>query len=214
MKEITVLIVDDHMFLADGLCHILNQEDDIMVIGQAKNGEHSIELVNTLNPDIVLMDISMHDMDGVTATTLILKENKNCKIIALTMHDEPHLVHKMLKAGASGYVLKDSPYQEFINGIRSVNRGEVYLSPRIATLIIKSHYDNSIAATGNNLSSLTMREQEIFNFLIIGTGNQTVADSLSISVKTVLTHRRNLMSKLNCHSLSDLTRFAHNNLLK
>jgi DNA-binding NarL/FixJ family response regulator len=212
MKEIKIIIVDDHAFLADGLCHMLNQEDDIMVIGQANNGEHGIELVNTLNPDIVLMDISMCEIDGVTATSLILKENKNCKVIALTMHDEPYLVHEMLKAGASGYVLKDSPYQEFINGIRSVNSGEVYLSPRIATLIIKSHYKNYTDATGNTLSSLTKREREIFNFFVIGTDNQTVADSLSISVKTVLTHRRNLMSKLNCHSLSELTRFAHNNL--
>jgi DNA-binding NarL/FixJ family response regulator len=212
MKEIKIIIVDDHAFLADGLCHMLNQEDDFMVIGQANNGEHGIELVNTLNPDIVLMDISMCEIDGVTATSLILKENKNCKVIALTMHDEPYLVHEMLKAGASGYVLKDSPYQEFINGIRSVNSGEVYLSPRIATLIIKSHYKNYTDATGNTLSSLTKREREIFNFFVIGTDNQTVADSLSISVKTVLTHRRNLMSKLNCHSLSELTRFAHNNL--
>ncbi len=213
MQIINIIIIDDHTILRESLSQMIEREEDIKVIGQAKNGMEGIELAKSLNPDVILMDISMPDMDGITATSTLLAINAKYKIIAFTMHGEPYLVHKMLKAGAQGYILKDTKYNELVDAIRIVFRGEVYLTPRISALIVKSYYDKSADLAIDPLSVLSSREREIFQYLLKGDNNQIISSKLSISVNTVLTHRRNLMEKLNCHSLSDLTRFAHENNL-
>ncbi len=213
MCNINIVIIDDHNILRESLSQMIERENDIKVIGQARNGKDGIALIHSSNPDVILMDISMPDMDGITATSILLAENPDYKILAFTMHEEPYIVYKMLKAGARGYILKDSQLNELIDAIHTIQRGEVYLTPRISSLIVKSYYDKNAESLDDPLSVLSMREREIFQYMIKGDNNHIIAGKLSISVNTVLTHRRNLMEKLNCHSLSDLTRFAHKNNL-
>jgi DNA-binding NarL/FixJ family response regulator len=213
MTDINIVIIDDHNILRESLSQMIDRESDIKVIGQAINGKDGLELVRSLNPDVILMDISMPDMDGITATTILLTENPNYKILAFTMHEEPYMVFKMLKAGARGYILKDAKYSELLEAIHTIYRGEVYLTPRVSSLVVKSYYDKLTELATDPLSILSKREREIFHYLIKGDNNKIISDKLALSVNTVLTHRRNLMEKLNCHSLSDLTRLAHENNL-
>jgi DNA-binding NarL/FixJ family response regulator len=213
MTDINIVIIDDHNILRESLSQMIDRESDIKVIGQAINGKDGLELVRSLNPDVILMDISMPDMDGITATTILLTENPNYKILAFTMHEEPYMIFKMLKAGARGYILKDAKYSELLEAIHTIYRGEVYLTPRVSSLVVKSYYDKLTELATDPLSILSKREREIFHYLIKGDNNKIISDKLALSVNTVLTHRRNLMEKLNCHSLSDLTRLAHENNL-
>ncbi|HEY8665253.1 MAG TPA: response regulator transcription factor [Tepidisphaeraceae bacterium] len=204
---IKVLIADDHQILREGLRILLKSEPDVQIIGEASNGRSAVELAAQHAPDIVVMDVSMPDLNGVEATRQIIEANPSIKVIALSAHSDHRLVSEILKAGASGYILKDAAFDELINAIRAVQTDQVYLSPRIAALVLKD-FKTRAGATGSVFSTLTDREREVLQLMAEGKATKEVAAHLHVSVKTVETHRAKIMDKLNLYSVAELTKYA------
>ena len=206
--SIKVLLADDHKIVRDGLHKLLDHEVGIEVIGEADTGRKTVELVLELMPDVVVMDITMPDLNGVDATRQIKKKVPNAKVLCLSMHTDKRFVMAVIRAGASGYLLKDSPFEELARAIRVVARNEVYLSSQIAHYVV----DESINRTKDEKSMvytvLTPREREIIQLLAEGKNAKTIALSLGISIKTVEAHRRQIMKKLKMHSIAELTKYA------
>jgi two-component system response regulator NreC len=207
MSKIRVLLVDDHTILRQGLCALLKYYDDVEVVGEAKDGAESITRVAELKPDIVLMDIAMPGMNGLEATQRIRREYPDVRVLILTQHEDPQYVLPLLQAGAAGFVSKSALGEDLINALRVVARGEAFLYPTAATIVveeIRRRKEDDVVAP----ESLTPRELEILQRIVLGETNAQIAVALSISVKTVEWHRANLMSKLNVHTVADLVRYA------
>jgi DNA-binding NarL/FixJ family response regulator len=187
---------------------LLEQEEDIEVVAQAKTGHETIELVAKFLPDVVIMDIAMPDMNGIEATRHIINSFENVKIIALSMHSDRKFVIEMLKAGASGYLLKNCAFEELAGAIRTVVAGKTYLSPSITNVVV----DNYVRGSGDNepsvFSVLTRREREVLQLLAESKTTKQVAIILHISPKTVETHRLKIMHKLNLDNMAALTKYA------
>jgi two-component system response regulator NreC len=207
MSKIRVLLVDDHTILRQGLCALLKYYDDVEVVGEAKDGAESITRVAELRPDIVLMDIAMPGMNGLEATQRIRSEYPDVRVLILTQHEDPQYVLPLLQAGAAGFVSKSALGEDLINALRVVSHGEAFLYPTAATMVVEEirrrKQDDVVAP-----ESLTPRELEILQHIVLGETNAQIALALSISVKTVEWHRANLMSKLNVHTVADLVRYA------
>ena len=188
-----IILADDHKIIRDGLRSLLEREEDIEVVAQAKTGHETIELVAKFVPHMVIMDIAMPDMNGIEATRHIIKNFENVKVIALSMHSDRKFVIEMLKAGASGYLLKKCALEELANAIRTVTAGKVYLSPSITDVVV----DNYVRGSGDNepsvFSVLTKREREVLQLLAESKTTKQVAIILHISPKTVETHRLKIM---------------------
>ncbi len=205
---INIILVDDHKIIRDGLRSLLEKEKDMAVVAEAKNGRDAVKISRKHVPDIIVMDINMPDLNGVDAAELILTENPGIRIIALSIHATRRYVTRMLKAGASGYLVKHCAYEELADAIRSVANNKPYLSSQILDTVISDYTSNFPPGEISTLSTLTSREREILQLVAEGVKSEDIADRLFVSVKTVSSHRRALMQKLNLYSVAELTRYA------
>ena len=199
-----VLLADDHKILRQGLQTLLQNEPDIEVVGQADNGRGAIELAKELRPDVVIMDVAMPDVGGVGATRELVNAVPTAKVVALSMHSDRRFVTGMLSAGASGYLLKDSAFEELALSIRAVMRGELYLSAGITGVVV----DELVGPRLAKEPLLSTRETEVLRLLAAGKSTADMARELGVSVKTIETHRRKIMHKLGLHSVAELTKYA------
>jgi len=205
---ISVILVDDHVIMRDGLRQLLEVESDIEVIGEADNGRDAVKLALQKNPSIVIMDIAMSGMNGIEATRQINIANPKIKIIALSMHSERQIVVGILRAGASGYLLKDSTSIELVDAIRTVHLGRKYLSQKISDIVLQEISDVKKDTNEIGVDLLTNRECEILQLISEGNSTKNIAEVLFISPKTVESHRANIMEKLNIHNIPELTKYA------
>lgn len=199
---IKILISDDHKIMRDGLNALIKSQSDMEVVGEAKNGQEALNLTAEKQPDVIIMDVTMPDMNGIEATRQIAGSNKSIKIIGLSMHSDKRFVIEMLKAGASGYILKDCAFDELIDAIHTVIKNKNYLSSELAGTVL----DDFIREPQS--SNLSARENEILKLIAEGLSTKEIALSIYVSTKTVETHRRNIMKKLDTNSIADLTRIA------
>ena len=206
---IRLLLVDDHAVVRSGLKMLLANETDVEIVGEAGNGSEAVTLAGSARPDVILMDIGLPDMTGIEAARLIKSKFPKISIVALTIHEDEEYFFKMLEAGASGYVPKRAAPEELLTAIRAASKGEVYLYPSLAKLLVKDYLSQERAVENKpTLDGLTDREQEVLSLLAEGAANDHIADKLVISTKTVERHRENIMRKLNLHSRSELVRYA------
>ncbi len=203
---ITVLLVDDHAILRAGLKALLDTYDDIVVIGEAANGEEAIRKARELAPDVIVMDVMMPGMSGLTALRYILEENPRARVLMLTHYGNKEFVLPLLEAGAAGYVLKQAADTDFVKAVRAVYEGNSYLYPPIAKLVLEAFMAGE--GSGDPHESLTPREREILILIAQGYTNKEIAEILYISPKTVDVHRTRMMSKLNLHSVAEIVRYA------
>ena len=204
----TVVLVDDHQIVRDGLRSLLEREHDIKVVGEAATGREALQLTRQSVPDVVIMDVMMPDLNGVEATRQIRAHHPDVKIIALSMHDDRKFVAEMLTAGAAGYLLKDCTADELAAAIRTVVTGRTYLSGRIATTVVDELKRTHATAIGSTSATLTPREREVLQLFAEGKGTKDIATLLHVSIPTVETHRKRIMDKLNIYNIADLTKYA------
>ena len=204
----TILLVDDHRIVREGLRTLLGQQPDLEVVGEAADGRDAVTQARLLRPDVVVMDIAMPELNGVEATRLILAELPQARIVALSMYADRRFVAEILRAGALGYVLKDGAFEELALAIRTITAGKTYLSPSIAGLVVEELVRQTESPGSPSLGGLTPRERQVLKLLADGMRPREIAQELSISVKTVEVHKQNLMNKLEIHTASELTRFA------
>lgn len=203
-----ILIADDHGVVREGMKVLIENQPDMEVVGEAEDGLMVTQLAKELSPDVILMDISMPNLNGVEATRLILTENPDIRVIALSVHLDKHFVTEMLKAGASGYVLKSCLFDEVLRALRTVNRNEHYLSPKITDVVLDDyiHYMATYNKTAED--HLTTRERQMIQMLAEGKSTKQIASSLHVSPKTSDANRRQIMNKLGISSLAELTKYA------
>lgn len=207
--SIKVILADDHKIMRDGLRSLLEKEPDIEVVAEAEDGRTAVQQVQELSPDLVIMDVSMHDLNGIEATRQIIAKYPDVKVLALSMHSDKTYVAGILSAGASGYLLKDSAFDELAEAIRVVISGQFYLSSRVAGIVTKDYVRHLSAASDSSARSiLTAREREVLQLLAEGKSKKQVALQLNMSVKTVETHRQKIMEKLDIYSIAELTKYA------
>ncbi|MCK4850963.1 MAG: response regulator transcription factor [Phycisphaerae bacterium] len=206
--SIRIVLADDHQLFRDGLSALLAQEAELELVGEAANGRTAVELAGELAPDVVVMDISMSDLNGIEATRQIVQRTLATKVLALSMHSDRRFVEGMLQAGASGYLLKDCANEEFVRAIREVAAGRTYLSPAVAGQVVEEYVHGERAKAGALSRLLTAREREVLQLVAEGLRTKEIANRLHISSKTAETHRQQLMNKLNIHSVAELTKFA------
>jgi DNA-binding NarL/FixJ family response regulator len=205
---IDVLLVDDHTLFRKGMRALLEAEKDIEVVGEAESGQKAVELCADLKPDVALIDIAMPEMNGIIATRQILKASKDTAVLILTMYLSEPFVAETLRSGAKGYVLKDTAVDDLVAAIRAVNGGNVYLSPRAATLVVHRFMDNKDQKARGVLDLLSSRELEILQLIAEGKTTNEIADLLFLSPRTVEKHRSNIMKKLDIHDVPSLVRFT------
>ena len=205
---IRVLIADDHTIMRAGLRSLLEKEDQIEVVAEAENGRRAVQLAVEHKPDVVVMDVSMPDLNGIEATSQVLASLPEAKVIALSMHTDKRFVMGMLRAGASGYLLKDCASQELASAIVSVASNKKYLSPDIAGVVIEDSLYGGLQEEGTVSSMISAREREVLQLIAEGWSTKQIAAHLYVSVKTIETHRRQIMKKLDLHNIADLTKYA------
>eukprot|EP01155_Anaeramoeba_flamelloides_P028030 Anaeramoba_flamelloidesa830811_9.p1 GENE.a830811_9~~a830811_9.p1 ORF type:complete len:218 (-),score=0.62 a830811_9:127-780(-) len=206
-QRIRVLLVDDHPLVIDGIQARLEDEGAIDVVGRGGNGQEAIELSQKLQPDVVLMDISMPVMNGLEATRILSQDLPNIRVLILSMHDNREYMVQLIQAGAKGYILKDVSAAEMVKAVETVYQGGTYFSAS-ASQTLFSNFDQPAAREGRKETQLTQREQTVLKLLAEGHNNKEIARVLGISVRTVETHRQNVKSKLDIHTAAGLTRYA------
>jgi DNA-binding NarL/FixJ family response regulator len=204
---IKILLADDHQIIRDGLRSMLEKQG-FQVIAEADNGKTAVDLALEFTPDVIIMDVTMSELNGIEATRMILKASPQCKVIALSMHADKRYVTRALKAGALGYLLKDCAFDELVKAIRTVLRNRIYLSSEINEAVVKEYLDKTEKLEQPAYSILTNRERQIVQLIAEGKTTKEIAALLKISVKTVETHRQRAMNKLNIDSIAGLTKFA------
>lgn len=203
-----VLLVDDHAIIRQGLSSLLEKQPDIEVVGSVEDGRKAVDIARKLAPDLVIMDISMPNLNGIDATRKILGEIGDIKVIALSIHSSRHFVAEMLKAGASGYILKECLFDELVEAIKTVLNGGIYLSPRITGVVIDDYVKRLSTQYQPEGTVLTEREREVLQFLSEGKSTKQIAMQLHVSAKTIESNRRNIMDKLSINSVAELTKYA------
>ncbi|MEW6051714.1 MAG: response regulator transcription factor [Candidatus Zixiibacteriota bacterium] len=206
--KLKILLADDHRLFRDGLRTLLIQQSDMEVVGDAVDGPDAVVKTREIRPDILLMDISMPELNGIEATRKILAENAGIKIIILSMHADQRFVAESLRAGAMGYVLKDSAIDELLAAIRTVARNQRYLSRTIADVVIEDYIELSRERPASAYTVLSPREREVLQLLAEGRSTKEIAAQLDVSIKTIESHRKQIMDKLDIHSVAELTKYA------
>ena len=202
---IRIIIADDHGVVAEGLKHVVEAQSDMQVVSLAVDGREAVHQARDLQPDVVLMDLSMPELNGADATRAILERDPKCRVIVLSMYAEREYVRRALKAGAAGYVVKRSAAKEVVDAIRAVHAGQRYLSPRVADVVLEDYSDDK---QDDPLARLSAREREVLQLLAEGRTGAEIAQRLSLSQKTVETYRARLVEKLGIRDLAGLVRFA------
>jgi len=205
---IKVLIADDHQIVREGLRSMLEKEPGIIVVGEAEEGRTTLRLARELTPDVIIMDVAMPDLNGIEATRQIVAEFPTIKVIALSMHDDRRFVLHMIKAGAKGYLLKDSAFKDLAKAIRVVVANKTYLSSEIADIVVKDYLATTASEESSAFYLLSPREREVLQLIAEGKTSNQVAENLHVSIKTVETHRAQLLRKLKVKSVAELTKYA------
>ena len=203
-----VLVADDHGIVREGLQSLIEKENDLELVGIAENGRKALQMARKHKPDVVVMDVAMPDLNGIDATTQVVDAVPGVKVIALSMHSEKQLVHGMLHAGAAGYLLKESAFEELIKAIRIVFTGKKYLSPDVTDIVLQDYLAPQIRGNLPQTPDLTQREREVLQLVVEGHTTKKIASRLNISTKTVESHRSNIMGKLGLHTVAELTKYA------
>jgi len=206
--DIKILIADDHAIIREGLSALIEKENGMTVVAKAENGREAVQMVLEYTPDLVVMDISMPELNGIDAASQILAARPHVKIIALSMFSDRHYVAGMLKAGVAGYLLKSNAFEELVLAVRGVMKNQGYLSQKITGIVMKDYVSQINMNNESLLSSLTLREREVLQLIAEGRTSQEIADSLFVSVKTISGNRQRLMDKLKANSVVELTKIA------
>ena len=205
---VRILLVDDHEIMREGMCALLRRCEEIEVVGQASDGRAAVELVNELHPDVVIMDIRMPNLNGIDATRQMMQLCPDLKVMALSSHSDVHIIGAILKAGASGYMHKDSTFTELKSGIVTMLEGQTFLCSRISQILFSEYINlatNPHWIEGNRLSR---REREVLQLVCDGLSSKEIAEELNLSPKTVDSHREHIMKKLSIRNISELTKYA------
>jgi DNA-binding NarL/FixJ family response regulator len=203
-----IVLVDDHQMFREGLSALIGSRTELEIVGSAANGKDALSLVGDLSPDIVIMDVGMPEMNGIETVRQMKRLFPDIQVLALSAHHEHHIILDMLRAGATGYVLKESSFDELVAAIHSLMQNRIFISSLVSSSLIMEFAHNSAMITGSAYSLLTSRELEILQAVAEGKSTKEIAQTLSISVKTVETHRQQLMDKLDMHSIAELTKYA------
>ena len=206
--SIGVLIVDDHKIMREGLKALLLNKDGLNVVGEADNGRAAVQLAHELSPDVILMDLTMPEMNGIDATRRIVGECPAVRVLALSMHSDRRYIEEALAAGASGFLLKDCAFDELVGAIHEVAADRFYLSPRIAGVVVRGYLGKRGRTEAPSVGRLTPREREVLQLIAEGKNTKEVAFSLNVSAKTVETQRVQIMRKLGTTSIAELTKYA------
>jgi DNA-binding NarL/FixJ family response regulator len=206
MSKIKILVVDDHAIMRDGIRALLGLDNDIEIVGEASEGKEAIEKTQEIAPDVIVMDIAMPGMDGLEATRRITKKNPKVKVLVLTQHDNKEYIISAIKAGAAGYVPKRALGSDLVSAIRSVQRGDSFLYPSAAAALIEDYRQQTEEA--EPYDRLTAREREILKLIAEGHTSRKIAETLFISLKTVVGHRTKIMEKLDLHNRTELIKYA------
>ena len=208
MQRARILLVDDHQIIRQGLCHLLNDAEDMTVVAEAKDGREAVRLVDEQRPDVVVMDISMPELNGIDATRQIVARAPDAKVVTLSQFAERRFVTEMLRAGSRAYVIKEGAFDELVSAIRTVMGGEIYLSPRVADVVPDDYLTSMMEPQESAFSRLSPREREVLQLMSEGNATKEIAACMALSLKTVETHRRNIMEKLQMYSVAELTKYA------
>lgn len=208
LMDTKVLLADDHAILRDGLRMVLDAQPGISVVGEAEDGRQALDMVEELHPDVVVMDIAMPNMNGLEATRQIKRRFPDVKVVILTMHENQQYLVQIVKVGATACVLKRSAGTELVTAVKAAARGESYFSPSIASMLLEDYRILLDHGTADDEELLTEREREVLQLVAEGRTNQEIADLLTLSIKTVQTHRAHIMEKLNAHDRTDLVKYA------
>lgn len=208
LMDTKVLLVDDHAILRDGLRMVLEAQPGITVIGEAENGRQALDMVEDLHPDVVVMDIAMPQMNGAEATRQIKRRFPSTRVLILTMHENQQYLMQIINAGAIGCVLKRSAGAELVTAVRAAARGESYFSPSMASMLLEDYRVRLSHEQDDDVGMFTEREREVLQLVAEGKTNKEIADILTVSIKTVQTHRAHIMEKLDAHDRTDLVRYA------
>ena len=211
MQKTTIVIADDHEIVRRGLRTVLETREDFEIVGEASNGREAVKLVESLSPHVVVMDISMPELNGLEAARQIVKSKPGTEVLVLTMHESEELIREMLEAGARGYVLKSDAMRQLVPAVDTLRKHKPFFTPKASEVVLDGFLGEEERLRGEPRRRLTPREREIVQLLAEGKSNKEVASALHISVKTAETHRTNIMRKLDLHSVSELVRFAVRN---
>ena len=206
-RKIRILLADDHKLVRQGFRLILASQEDMEVVGETGNGREAVELSKSLKPDVVLMDVTMPELNGIEATRRIREASPHIRVLALSVHRDSVYVREIVRAGAEGYLLKESADTDLLAAVRAVGEGNSYLSPEVSGAILKDYRKHAT----NPMDLLTSREREVLQLIAEGKTNKDIASTLHLSVYTVDGHRTRIMDKLNLHSVGELVRFAVRN---
>lgn len=208
MPKIRILIADDHTLFRNGICALLKDEQDMVVVGEAADGREAVRLAGQLKPHVVLMDIAMPLLNGLEATRQVKREHSEINVLVLTMYDHEEYFREMLEIGASGYIIKRAAATELVSAIRAVYNGEAVLSPAITRLLLEDYLSRDTHREENDPNALSSREREVLQLIAEGKTSREIAEILNLSVKTVQSHRTSLMQKLDLHDRGDLIKYA------
>ena len=207
--SLRVLLVEDHTVVRCGIRALLEGSKDVEVVGEAENGREAVEMAHRLNPQVILMDVAMGELNGIDATRQITESQPDMRVLMLSMHKDEQYIFEALKAGARGYVLKSAAVKELLNGIHEVAAGRNYVSPSLSSIVMDDYVRRAKGTrTLSDVDKLTLREREVLQLIAEGKSSAEIASGLYISVRTVESHRHNIMEKLSIHSVAGLTRFA------
>ena len=206
--SVRLILADDHKIMREGLRALLAKQKEIEVIAEADSGRGVIELCSQLHPDVVVIDISMPDLNGIDAARQITRQAPDIKVIALSMHSDKKYVKEMLAAGASGYLLKDAAFEELGMAIATVLKNKTYLSPQITDTVVKDYVNEHVPKDSIVSTALSAREREVLQLIAEGKSTRDIAAKLFVSVKTIETHRKQIMDKLGFNSIAELTKYA------
>ncbi|MFA6004186.1 MAG: response regulator transcription factor [Elusimicrobiota bacterium] len=206
--SLRILLCDDHRIFREGLKTLIQGKPGLQVVGEAQDGLAAVQYAKDLSPDIVIMDISLPKLNGIEATRKILHLRRDIKVIVLSMHSDRRFVTETLKAGAAGYLVKDSAFDELFSAICAVDEGKTYLSPAIAQIVVDGCVRHASQADPAAASPLTQREREVLQLLAEGCSTKQIALKIQLSVKTIETHRMHIMKKLDIHNIAGLTKYS------